>query len=358
VVSEGAESEMSTVAAEQTQSSWYEGLLDSGMVPDQAIRAGIRRLCAARLREERASNGENKKRLIEQMRQGPIAIATDAANQQHYEVPARFFELVLGPHRKYSSTYWPPKTKSLEDAELRTLALTADRAQLKNGDRILELGCGWGSLSLFLAKQFPESQILGVSNSRSQKEFLDGQAAARGLRNLEIVTCDMNVFEPAAKGFDRVVSVEMFEHMRNWPELLGRIASWTTPQASLFVHVFSHKDLAYPFEVRDSSDWMAQYFFTGGIMPSDDLIGNFDASWKVREHWMLSGDHYQRTSEAWLRNMDAHKAEILEQFIQVYGAGQEKRWFERWRIFFMACAELFGYGGGSEWMVSHYLLRK
>jgi cyclopropane-fatty-acyl-phospholipid synthase len=347
---------MSTAAVEH--SSWYEGLLDKGMVPDAVIRAGIRRLCAARLKEELASKGENKNKLIAQMRLGPIAIATDAANEQHYEVPARFFELVLGPNRKYSAAYWPPETKSLEDAEVRTLALTAERAQLKNGDRILELGCGWGSLSLYMAKQFPDSRILGVSNSKSQKEFIDSQARARGLQNLEIVTRDMNVFEPSGKGFDRVVSVEMFEHMRNWPMLLDRVASWTTPQATLFIHVFSHHDLAYPFEVRDSSDWMAQYFFTGGIMPSDDLIRNFDAAWNVREHWKLPGDHYQRTSEAWLNNMDAHKAEILEQFKTVYGPGQEQRWLERWRIFFMACAELFGYDGGSEWMVSHYLLGK
>jgi cyclopropane-fatty-acyl-phospholipid synthase len=357
MVSQGAESKMST-AAMAHQTSWYEGLLDKGMVPDAVIRAGIRRLCAARLKEELASNGENKKKLIARMREGPIAIWTDAANEQHYEVPARFFELVLGPNRKYSAAYWPEGTSSLEEAEARTLALTAERAQLKNGERILELGCGWGSLSLHMAKHFPDARILGVSNSRSQKEFIDGQAAARGLKNLEIVTCDMNVFEPSQKGFDRVVTVEMFEHMRNWPLLLDRIASWTTPRATLFLHVFSHKLLAYPFEVRDSSDWMAQYFFTGGIMPSDDLIRNFDNSWKVREHWALSGDHYQRTSEAWLANMDVHKTEILEQFKSVYGVGQEQRWLERWRIFFMACAELFGFDGGREWMVSHYLLGK
>ncbi len=348
---------MSAAAAEQ-QSSWYEGLLDKGMVPDAVIRAGIRRLCAARLKDERASHGENKRRLIAEMREAPIAIATDAANQQHYEVPARFFELTLGPNRKYSACYWPPETKSLEDAEGKTLALTAQRAQLKDGDRILELGCGWGSLSLYIAAQYPNARILAVSNSRSQKAFIDAQASARGLKNLEIVTCDMNVFEPREKDFDRVVSVEMFEHMRNWPGLLKRIAGWTKAEATLFIHVFSHKDLAYPFEVRDASDWMAQYFFTGGIMPSDDLIRDFNGDWKVREQWALSGDHYQRTSEAWLQNMDAHKAEILEQFKRVYGAGNEQRWLGRWRIFFMACAELFGYEGGREWMVSHYLLGK
>jgi cyclopropane-fatty-acyl-phospholipid synthase len=337
-------------------SAWYEGLIDRGMVPDSMLRAGIRKLCAQRLRDERLA--QRKPALVEQMKQGPIALSVEAANEQHYEVPARFFELVLGPHRKYSSTYWPPDVTSLEAAEERTLELTAKRALLQDGEQILELGCGWGSLSLYMAKHFPNSKIVGVSNSHSQKRFIDGQAQARGLKNLEIVTADMNAFEPREKDFDRIVSVEMFEHMRNWKLLLERLASWTAPQATMFIHVFSHKELPYPFEVRDSSDWMAQYFFTGGIMPSDDLLFEFQDNWRVAEHWKLSGDHYQRTSEAWVQRLDANREEILKEFTAVYGDGEERKWLERWRIFFLACAELFGYAGGSEWMVSHYRLDK
>jgi len=248
--------------------------------------------------------------------------------------------------------------KILISALLLSLAQVADRAQIRNGGTILELGCGWGSLSLFLAEHFPGASITAVSNSSTQKEFIDKEASRRGLTNLTVITADMNQFEPQGPLFDRVVSVEMFEHMRNWPALLKRIASWTAPGGSLFVHVFSHKSFAYPFEIQGASDWMAKHFFTGGIMPSDDLMLQFDDHWLPSKHWALTGDHYQRTAEAWLANLDRNRSAVLEQFARTYGSEEAARWLMRWRVFFMACAELFGYHHGTEWMVSHYLLEK
>jgi cyclopropane-fatty-acyl-phospholipid synthase len=337
-------------------------LLERDLLPDFLVRYGIRRLLAERLVEEDQGDPESQQqhlmKLITRLRASPVAINTVDANQQHYELPAGFFERVLGKNLKYSSCYYAHPGETLDEAEDNMLALTAERARLKDGDRILELGCGWGSLSLWMARHFPKSRITVVSNSRSQKRFIDGKAQERGLGNLEVITCDANQLSLPENEFDRVVSVEMFEHMRNYETLMRRISTWLKPQGTLFVHIFTHKTYAYPFEIRDESDWMAKYFFTGGIMPSDDLLLYFQNDLKIADHWQVDGKHYQQTSEHWLQNMDKHRADIEPILAATYGADQLKRWWVYWRVFFMSCAELWGYAKGREWIVSHYLFQK
>ncbi|MFN0169645.1 MAG: SAM-dependent methyltransferase [Bryobacteraceae bacterium] len=335
----------------------YTKWLERDLFPDWLIRLGIRRLVSARLREEQEggveAQSERLMRFVGQLRHSPVAIRPDAANEQHYEVPAEFYRHVLGPNMKYSCALWSGAS-GLEAAESAMLDLSCRRARLEDGQDVLELGCGWGSLSLFMAGRYPNSRILAASNSHSQKEFIDGEAARRGLANIEVSTADMNDFETERR-FDRIVSVEMFEHMRNYGELLRRISSWSRPEALLFVHVFAHSRFAYPFEVRDASDWMAQHFFTGGLMPSDDLLLHFQNHFRIRERWRLSGAHYQKTAEAWLDGLDRRRGEVLGLFASMYGDEEALRWLVRWRVFFMTCAELFGFARGQEWIVSHYL---
>ena len=333
-------------------------LTEQGYVPDKVIRLGIRRLIKQRLKEISHDNCEqmstDQKDFIEAMNNSVIAPLTDKANEQHYEVPAEFFVQALGENLKYSSCYWKDSTSDLYQAERDALALTCDHAKLKDGQDILELGCGWGSLTLWMAEQYPSSNITAVSNSASQRKYIQGRAQQRGLENIEVITCDMNDFS-IAKNFDRIVSIEMFEHMRNYRLLFKNVKSWLKPDGKFLMHVFVHRSTPYAFEAVDETDWMSRFFFSGGIMPSDDLPLFFQEHLKINQRWHWSGTHYQKTASAWLQNMDASKQSIWPVLEQTYGEENAQQWWMRWRVFFMACEELFGYNHGQEWWVSHYL---
>lgn len=341
--------------------AWALSQIEQGRAPDAVIRAGIRRLLA--IRQARLDEGgcEARQRrteaLIDAMAGGPIAVATEDANAQHYELPPAFFEAALGPHLKYSCGHWAPGVTALAEAESAALQITVERAGLEDGMSILELGCGWGSLSLWMATYLPTAQITAVSNAASQRRWIQARAEALGLENLRVITADMNTFTPTTTGFDRVISVEMFEHMRNWPRLMGRIASWLRPGGRLFTHVFCHRDTPYLFEDAGAADWMSRHFFTGGLMPSDELFHRFQADLQLVGRWRWSGVHYQKTAEAWLARMDGQWDRLAPVFESVYG-DEAERWRNRWRIFFMACAELFGYEGGERWWVGHYAFER
>jgi cyclopropane-fatty-acyl-phospholipid synthase len=332
-------------------------LCERGYVPDFFTRIGIRRLCAERLRDERAGDLEGSyarfRACLEDLRRSPVAIHTDAANEQHYEVPPPFFQLCLGKRLKYSSAYYPTGTETLDQAEEAMLTLYNQRAELADGMDILELGCGWGSFTLWMAENFPKARITGVSNSRPQREYIEAQCRARGLDNVTIITQDVNKLALDGR-YDRVVSIEMFEHMRNYDTLLARIASWLKPGGKLFVHIFCHRELMYPFEVKGESDWMSKYFFTGGLMPAADTLLYFQRDLTLEEQWRVNGTHYERTSNHWLENQDRNAAQVLKVLTEAYGEAEAKLWHQRWRMFWMACAELFGYAGGNEWLVGHY----
>lgn len=340
---------------------FYDSFLEQDKIPDFLIRGGIRKLLKQRLQDEKKANTELQQehfmRLVEELRSSPIAIETKAANEQHYEVPTGFYQYCLGKHLKYSSGYWKEGVTDIDTSEKDMLELTCLRAELADGQEVLELGCGWGSLSLFMSAKFPKSNFTVISNSRTQKIYIDEQAEQRGITNLTVITADINIFTTEKK-FDRIVSVEMFEHMRNYKMLFEKVSSFLKDEGKLFVHIFTHKEYAYKFEVIDETDWMSKYFFTGGIMPSDHLLLYFNEHLCIQKHWHVSGMHYSKTSEAWLQNMDEHKKDIIPLFETTYGKDQATKWWVYWRIFYMACAELWGYNNGEEWMVSHYLFNK
>ena len=330
-------------------------------IPDSAIRAGIRRLCEARRRQETAGDCEQRlarqQAFIRGMDAGPIAPVPEKANEQHYELPAEFFRHVLGHRLKYSGCRFDPPGVGLDEAEDASLAATCEHANLADGQRVLELGCGWGSLTLWMADHYPSSRITAVSNSAPQRAFIEARAAERGLDNVRVVTADMNDFEPDDGPFDRVVSIEMFEHMRNWRLLLERISGWLRPGGQLLVHVFCHRECSYEFQPEGDANWMGRHFFTGGIMPADGLMTTFQDHLLHRGQWRWNGSHYAATANAWLANMDARRAEIMPVLEAAYGADAQ-RWCQRWRVFFMACAELFGLRDGEEWWVVHHLMEK
>ena len=333
---------------------------EKGFLPDSLIRLGIRRLCKERINSfdkncEKHQKKQNK--WIELLKNSPIAILPEKANEQHYEVPPPFFTQVLGKNLKYSSGFWEKETTTLDESEDLMLDKTIRAAEIDDGMKILELGCGWGSLTFAMAKKYKNSEILAVSNSKDQRAFIEKKCENEKISNIKIKTVDMNNFNPEEK-FDRIISVEMFEHMRNYQLLLRKIEKWLNKNGKLFVHIFSHKTNSYPFEDETNKDWMAREFFSGGQMPAHDLLLNFQDDLIIDKTWRYSGKHYSKTSFFWLKNMDKNKSDIIKLFDNIYGNSLSNIWFQRWRIFFMSCEELFGYNNGNEWGVSHYLFKK
>lgn len=340
----------------------YDALIDSGLVPDWAMERIITRLLVKDIKGAAMENEEREKYLdsfIADLDSQPVAIRTDDSRRQHYEVPAEFFSAVLGSALKYSCCLWPGfdadwrDEAALDRAEEAMLRLTAERAEIRDGMSVLELGCGWGSLSLYLAERFPRCSITAVSHSASQKAWIDAAASARGLKNVEVVTAEMNDFHAAAGAFDRAVSVEMFEHMRNWRTLFGRIADWLKPDGKFFLHVFTVEDLPYLYDADDEAQWMARNFFAGGMMPSPELPLRFLDRFAAEAVWKVDGRHYALTLRAWLARMDRRKAAVMKILERTYGA-EARRWRHRWRLFFLSCSVVFGYRRGSVWNVTQY----
>jgi cyclopropane-fatty-acyl-phospholipid synthase len=336
---------------------------ERGFVPDVLVRAGMRMLIRQRLVDEHAHDDALRtqafERLLAELRASPIAIDTQAANAQHYELPDAFFEAHLGPRLKYSCGFYPRGDETLAQAERAMLERYAERAQLADGQRMLDLGCGWGSFALWAAQHYPRAQIVALSNSHGQRAFIEARARQRGLGNLRVVTGDIVDFEFARNEapFDRIVSIEMFEHMKHYGLLLAKIARWLADDGRLFVHLFAHKKVAYHFTSHDGGDWMSRYFFTGGTMPSASLLLHFQDDLRATRQWWMNGTHYAHTANQWLAALDAARDRVMPMFRDVYGDAATI-WFQRWRMFYMAVAELFGYARGREWGVAHFLFEK
>ena len=334
---------------------------EQGLVPDTVIRHGIKRLIRKRLvglrSEDCEALADRKADFIRSMGRSAIAPLSSKANEQHYEVPTEFFLKVLGALNKYSCCHWSDTTNDIDSAEIEALQMTCEHAGLRDGMEILELGCGWGSLTTWMARHYPNSRITAISNSASQGEHITQRAQQLGLNNIVVNTCDMNDFVSRAT-YDRIVSVEMFEHMRNYQALFGRISNWLTPDGRFFMHIFCHRDTPYAFEEKNETDWMSRHFFSGGMMPSDDLPLHFQHDLACLRHWRWDGSHYEKTANAWLKNMDENKADLWPVLEETYGSASAQQWWLSWRMFFMACAELFGYENGQQWWVSHYLFEK
>jgi len=340
---------------------WYIKLAETNLFPDWLLRLGVRISLWIGVLQKKikpfAEREEEMQRLIEKLKASPVAVQTDKPNVQHYEVPSDFFALVLGPQLKYSCCYWPKGVDSLQEAEEAMLSLTADRARLQDGMHILDLGCGWGSFSLWAARRYPNTSFTAISNSRTQKEFIDERCRNLDLGNVRTITAD--IAELDFKGrYDRIISIEMFEHMKNYKKLLEHLCTLLNAKGMLFIHIFSNMHLAHEFNVNDRNSWMAKTFFTGGIMPSDDLLLHFQEDLCLQEHWRLNGKHYTRTLKAWLENMYKNKKEIFPILSDTYGYRNRKRWWFNWKLFFLGCAETWRLKKGEEFIVSHYLFSK